>query len=85
MNDHTNLIDVVKTGSDNSAEEIIKHVYEALKEKGYDPETQIAGYFLTGDPTYITSHKRARSLVRKIDRYEFMTEVIRFYLQNKHD
>ena len=58
-------------------------MYDALKEKGYDPINQIIGYVLSGDPTYITSHKEARSLIRKIERDELLEEILGFYLQNE--
>ena len=56
-------------------------VSEALKEKGYNPVNQIVGYILSGDPTYITSHKNARSLIRKLERDELLEEVINNYLE----
>jgi uncharacterized protein (UPF0297 family) len=57
-------------------------VYEALKEKGYNPITQIVGYILSGDPTYITSHKNARSLIGKIERDELLEEMVREFLRD---
>ena len=51
---------------------ILKDVYEALKEKGYNPVNQIVGYIMSGDPTYITSHKNARSLIMKVERDEIL-------------
>jgi uncharacterized protein (UPF0297 family) len=62
---------------------ILFSVYEALVEKGYNPINQIVGYILSGDPTYITSHKNARSIVRKLERDELLEEIVRFYLDNK--
>ena len=58
----------------------LQEVYEALKEKGYNPINQIVGYLLSEDPTYITNHNNARSLIRKIDRDELMQELITKYL-----
>ena len=55
-------------------------VYEALQEKGYNPINQIVGYLLSEDPTYITNHKNARSLIRKIDRDELLQILLRRYL-----
>ena len=55
-------------------------VYEALKEKGYNPINQIVGYILSEDPTYITNHKQARTLIRKIDRDELLQILVRNYL-----
>ncbi len=60
--------------------EILTAVYAALKEKGYDPINQLVGYILSEDPTYITSHNNARSLIRKLDRDEIMTSLIKNYL-----
>ena len=59
---------------------ILRSVYEALTEKGYNPINQIVGYLLSEDPTYITNHNNARSLIRKIDRDELMQELITKYL-----
>ena len=59
----------------------LRTVYEALMEKGYDPINQLVGYIISEDPTYITNHKNARSLIRKIDRDELMEELIRNYLK----
>ena len=60
--------------------EILGAVYSALKEKGYDPVNQLVGYILSEDPTYITSHNNARSLIRKLDRDEIMSSLIKNYL-----
>lgn len=64
-------------------EEVLKTVYEALVEKGYNPINQIVGYILSEDPTYITTHNNARSLIRKIDRDELLQELVKSYLQGK--
>ncbi len=68
---------------ENEARDILFSVYEALKEKGYNPINQIVGYVLSGDPTYITSHMNARSIVRRLERDELLEEIVRFYLENK--
>ncbi len=60
--------------------QILIAVYDALGEKGYDPINQIVGYILSEDPTYITNHKNARSLIRRIDRDELLQELVRNYL-----
>ncbi|MGB9867552.1 MAG: IreB family regulatory phosphoprotein [Bacillota bacterium] len=65
------------------AEDIFLLVYEALREKGYNPVNQIVGYLLSGDPAYITSHKNARSLIRKIERDELLEELVRAYLESR--
>lgn len=67
----------------NDAKEIILHVYRALLAKGYDPITQIVGYIISGDPTYITSYDSARSLICRLERDEIMEELVGFYL-NAH-
>lgn len=64
----------------NSAKEIILSVFESLQEKGYDPINQIIGYILSGDPTYITSHNDARSMICRIERDELLEEVLKAYL-----
>ncbi|ADL68777.1 protein of unknown function DUF965 [Thermoanaerobacterium thermosaccharolyticum DSM 571] len=66
---------------DNKARDILKSVYDALSEKGYNPINQIVGYILSGDPTYITSHKNARNLIRKIERDELVEELVKNYLE----
>lgn len=65
---------------DMSMKEVLTTVYKALIEKGYDPINQLVGYIISEDPTYITNHKNARGLIRKIDRDELMDELIRNYL-----
>ncbi len=69
-----------KMESLNEAREIISQVYESLKEKGYNPNNQLIGYILSGDPTYITNHNNARSLIRKIERDELLEEILNVYL-----
>lgn len=61
--------------------EIIEYVYEALAEKGYEPVNQIIGYILSGDPTYITSHNNARSIIIKLERDELLEAMLREYLK----
>ena len=65
--------------------EVIHTVYSALTEKGYNPVNQIVGYVMSGDPTYITSHKGARSLIMKVERDEIIEELLRFYIINELD
>lgn len=60
--------------------QVLQEVCMALKEKGYDPLDQIVGYLLSGDPAYITSHRNARVLIRRIDRDQILEELVRFYL-----
>ena len=61
---------------------ILMSVYDSLKEKGYNPINQIVGYILSEDPTYITNHNNARTLIRKLDRDELLQELVRQYLSN---
>ena len=63
--------------------QILRNVYEALTEKGYNPINQIVGYLLTEDPTYITNYNNARSMICKIDRDELMQTLVRDYLFDK--
>ena len=61
--------------------EVLQLVYQAMTEKGYDPVNQIVGYITSGDPTYITSHKGARSLIMKVERDELVEELLRVYVE----
>ena len=63
---------------------ILSAVFEALTEKGYNPVNQIVGYIMSGDPTYITSYKNARSLIMKIERDELVEELFKEYIKNNH-
>ena len=60
--------------------EILKEVYNALQEKGYNPINQIVGYILSGDPTYITSHKDARNKIRTVERDELLEKMVKKYI-----
>lgn len=64
--------------------DILEIVYHALSEKGYNPVNQIVGYIMSGDPTYITSHNNARSLIMKVERDELVEEVLRAYIRNNN-
>ena len=64
----------------NEMKSVLLTVYAALNEKGYDPINQIVGYLLSEDPTYITNHKNARSLIRKVDRDELLNMLVKDYL-----
>ncbi len=78
MFETTKLQPLIDTG--NEAHDIIMYVYKALQAKGYDPITQLVGYLISGDPTYITSHNQARSLICRLERDEIVEELVRFYL-----
>jgi len=70
----------IKEDSDAEMKQILNEVYTALQEKGYNPISQIVGYILSEDPTYITTHNNARSLIRKIDRDELLQSLVRDFL-----
>ena len=70
----------IRDEKDRELRMILSTVYEALSEKGYKPINQLVGYILSEDPTYITNHKNARSLIRRIDRDELMGALVRNYL-----
>lgn len=63
--------------------EVMEQVYDALKQKGYNPVSQIVGYIMSGDPTYITSYNNARSLIMKVERDELIEEALNYYINNK--
>ncbi len=63
--------------------QVLEQVYVALSEKGYNPVNQIVGYIMSGDPTYITSHKNARSLIMKVERDEILEELMSVYIDAK--
>lgn len=83
MSDKHDQTIAFKPVTDESLEisRILERVYEALEYKGYQPENQITGYILSGDPTYITSHDDARKLIRQIDRDKLLEELLDFYLK----
>ena len=71
--------------SGNEAQDILMYVYDALQAKGYDPITQMVGYIISGDPTYITSYNSARSLICRLERDDILEEVVRFYVRRHLD
>ena len=73
----------VGQGPQIQARDILEIVYKALREKGYNPVNQIVGYIMSGDPTYITSHKGARSMIMKVERDELVEELLNEYIKNK--
>ena len=79
MSDFTREFNVAEE-KDYQVRHVLTQVYEALKEKGYDPINQIVGYILSEDPTYITNHNGARSLICKIDRDELLQVLLKSYL-----
>jgi len=70
----------VENEKNNKTKEILKEVYKALEEKGYNPINQIVGYILSGDPTYITSHNNARNLIREVERDELLDKMVKAYI-----
>ena len=74
----------VQAEPENCVKIILATVYEALTEKGYNPVNQIVGYIMSGDPTYITSHKGARSLIMKVERDELVEELLKGYIRTNN-
>ena len=79
MDDYTRKFNAAED-KDQQVHYILTTVYESLKEKGYDPINQIVGYILSEDPTYITNHMGARTLIRKLDRDELLQVLVKKYL-----
>ena len=71
-----------KPDQDLEVKEVLDLVYNAMDEKGYNPVNQIVGYIMSGDPTYITSHKGARSLIMRVERDEIIEVLLEDYIQN---
>lgn len=81
MDDYTRKFSIVDD-KDVEIYNILTTVYQALEEKGYNPINQIVGYILSEDPTYITNHMGARTLIRKLDRDELLQELVKQYLRD---
>jgi uncharacterized protein (UPF0297 family) len=82
-----NIMDLDKTmffkmekNQDVDSKKVLKEVYEALVEKGYNPINQIVGYILSGDPTYITSYNDARNKIRSIERDDLLEKLVKYYI-----
>lgn len=73
----------VKTKPEVQVKEVLDVVYTAMEEKGYNPVNQIVGYIMSGDPTYITSYKGARSMIMKVERDELVEELLKEYIKNR--
>lgn len=73
----------VKTEPEVQVKEVLNVVYNAMAEKGYNPVNQIVGYIMSGDPTYITSYKGARSMIMKVERDELVEELLKEYIRNE--
>ena len=78
MDGYTRKFDVV--GGENNTRDVLTTVYDALRQKGYNPVNQIVGYILSEDPTYITNYNSARSLICRLDRDELLQELVTSYL-----
>ena len=85
MNNDLSHTQIIRPLQDSSlaVTEVLERIYEALTEKGYNPISQIVGYIMSGDPTYITSFKGARSLIMKVERDEILEELMRNYVETK--
>ena len=80
-NNQQTITFTIKSEKDREIREALQSVYDSLKEKGYNPINQIVGYILTEDPTYITNYNNARSVIRKIDRYELMRVLVQCFIK----
>ena len=80
MTDKDTVKFTVPSDDKENMRRILRNVYEALTEKGYNPVNQIVGYLLTEDPTYITNYNNARAMICKLDRDELMQELVQHYL-----
>ncbi len=78
---NTQFFRAVQEENEMDVKQVLEQVYTALKEKGYNPVNQIVGYIMSGDPTYITSHNGARSLIMKVERDEILEELMSVYIE----
>ena len=80
---NTQFFKTVQDDTQLEVSQVLEQVYFALTEKGYNPINQIVGYIMSGDPTYITSHKSARSLIMKVERDEILEELMKNYVETR--
>jgi uncharacterized protein (UPF0297 family) len=80
--DDTMQFAIDRDDAENPVKDIIMQVCDAMDEKGYDPINQIVGYIISGDPTYVTSHKNARSIIKHVERDELLEEIVGKYIEN---
>lgn len=80
MNNRNTMLFVVPNDKQSEMSQVMSEVYKALKEKGYNPLSQLVGYVMSGDPTYITNHNNARSLITRLERDEIIEELFSFYI-----
>ena len=87
MNENLHDTQFFQTVQENKmdVDQVLDLVYTALSEKGYNPVNQIVGYVISGDPTYITSHKNARSLIMKVERDDILELLLSYYIRHKID
>ena len=87
MNENLHDTQFFQTVQENKmdVDQVLDLVYTALSEKGYNPVNQIVGYVMSGDPTYITSHKNARSLIIKVERDDILELLLSYYIRHKID
>ena len=87
MNENLHDTQFFQTVQENrmDVDQVLDLVYTALSEKGYNPVNQIVGYVMSGDPTYITSHKSARSLIMKVERDDILELLLSYYIRHKID
>ena len=83
MTDKDTLKFTVPNDDKENMRKLLRGVFDALNEKGYNPVNQIVGYIMSGDPTYITSHNNARSLIMKLERDEVVEEILKAYIKNE--
>ncbi len=82
FNNNTQYFKNIQKDKEKTVKDVIARVYSALDEKGYNPVNQFVGYIMSGDPTYITGHKGARSLIMKVERDEILEELFKSYINN---
>ena len=80
---NTQFFKTVQDDTKLEVSQVLEQVYRALTEKGYNPINQIVGYIMSGDPTYITSHKSARRLIMKVERDEILEELMKNYVETR--
>ena len=82
MLDDRTVIIPMNDREDVDVKEVLRVVFDALNEKGYNPVNQLVGFIMSGDPTYITAHKNARSMIMKVERDEILEELVNCYVMN---
>ncbi|SDW65522.1 Uncharacterized protein, UPF0297 family [Marininema mesophilum] len=83
--DNTMKFDFSGEEQETNPSEVLLTVYDALKEKGYNPINQLVGYLLSGDPAYIPRHNNARALIRKVERDELLEELVKSFMDKQQN